>query len=168
MMEGNPEAALAAMDASDTEVFTGQYGMTPRAAYRAWALRAVGDEAGAMAALQEARATMEAMLPELEGDCRVHGALGGIYAGLGMREEAVQAANRAVELVPVDKDALIGAYNVLALARTYATLGEAENAVEQAEYLLSIPSSLTIPRLRMGPEWEPIRDHASFQALLEG
>jgi tetratricopeptide (TPR) repeat protein len=168
MLDRDYAAALAAVDASDTEVFSGQYGMNPRGVLRGIALRAMGDEAGAMAAFQEAREAMEGMIPELEDDCRVHGALGRIYASMGMREEAIRAAMHAVELLPPEKDALIGPFNMIVLAEVYATLGEPEAAVERLEYLLSIPSGITRWGLRSGPQWDPIREHPSFQALLEG
>lgn len=167
MLDRDFEAALAVMDASTTEVFNWQQGLGPRAMYRGIALRELGRETEAMEAFQEARGVMEAMLPDLEDDCRVHGALGEIYALLGMREEAVRAARRAVEVLPPEKDAYSGPHNVAALARVYSIVGDADAAVEQLEYLLSIPSPITRWGLRSAPVWDNIRDHPSFQALLE-
>jgi hypothetical protein len=46
-------------------------------------------------------------------------------------------------------------------------VGEPEAAIDQIEYLLSIPSSLTVGWLRVHPYWDPLRDHPRFQALLE-
>jgi hypothetical protein len=52
-------------------------------------------------------------------------------------------------------------------------VGEYEKAIDQLEYLLSIPSSeflwqvVSIPLLRIDPQWDPLREHPRFQGLLE-
>jgi serine/threonine-protein kinase len=167
MLDRDYEAALAALDYSDNDVFRGQYGIHPKAFYRGVSQKWMGDEAAAEASFQEARQIMEAMLPELDHDCRVHAGLADIYASLGMREEAVAEGMRAEELVPVEMDALSGPPNHMAMARVYSVLGDAEAAAAELRYLLSIPSSLTRTGLRLAPVWDPIRDDPSFQALLE-
>jgi serine/threonine-protein kinase len=68
---------------------------------------------------------------------------------------------------PVEKDFYIGPLQVEHLASIYAQLGESDLAVDQLEYLLSIPSKISIPVLRLDPIWDPLRDHPRFQALLE-
>lgn len=168
MLDRDYPAALEAMDTSAVEVFVDQYSIIPRSMYRGIALKSMGDEAASTAALTASRATLEAMLPELEEDCRVHAALAENYALLGMREEALRAAMRAIALIPPEKDALVGPYNVISLARVYAILGDAEAAAERLAYLLSIPSAVTLPWLRMGPEWDAIRAHPAFQSLVSG
>jgi serine/threonine-protein kinase len=45
-------------------------------------------------------------------------------------------------------------------------VGEYDAAVEQLEYLLSIPSDISVPLLRIDPTWDPLRDHPRFQAML--
>ena len=167
MLDRDYEAALAALDYSDNEVFRGQNGIHPKAYYRGVSQKWMGDEAAAEASFQEARQIMEAMLPDLDHDCRVHAGLADIYANLGMPEEAVAEGMRAVELVPVEMDALTGPPNHMALARVYSVLGDADAAVEELRYLLSIPSSLTRTGLRLAPVWDPIREDPAFQALLE-
>ena len=162
------QAALDVMDASETEVFTGQNGLTPRAAYRGIALRELGREAEAMEAFDSARETLEAMLPDLAHDWRVHAGLGWVYALLGRRDEAIQTSKHAIEILSPEMDALSGPPNVVNLAEVYAILGDADAAVEQIEYLLSIPSSMIPQWLRVGPEWDGIRDDPGFQALLQG
>ena len=167
MLDRDFEAALAAMDYFEGDVLRGQYGIQPKAYYRGIALRWMGDEAASTAALQDARNIMEGMLPALDDDCRVHAGLADIYAALGMRDEAVAAATRATEVMPVEKDALTGTYNHLALARVHSVLGEPDAAVEQLRYLMSLPSSLNMWDLRKAPVWDSIRDDPAFQALLE-
>jgi serine/threonine-protein kinase len=169
MLDRDFEAALAAVEASSTEVYSSAGALTPRSSRRAIALRHLGREAEAVEAYEEARATLEAMIPELDHDCRVHEALGEVLAALGMREEAIREGKRAVELMPPEKDAILGTNNVAGLARIYSVLGEAELAAEQIRYLLSVPtSSMNQRNLLRAPVWDGIRDHPAFQALLAG
>ncbi len=49
----------------------------------------------------------------------------------------------------------------------WQVLGETEAALDRLEQMLSVPSELTPTGLRLDPTWDPLRDHPSFQALLE-
>ena len=55
-----------------------------------------------------------------------------------------------------------------AVARIYAMVGEKDAAIERLEYLMSIPSLVSAPLLRVDPTWTPLRDHPRFRRLLEG
>jgi hypothetical protein len=46
-------------------------------------------------------------------------------------------------------------------------VGEFDLAMDQIEFLLSIPGDLTIPLLRLSPAYAPLRDHPRFKKLLE-
>jgi len=45
-------------------------------------------------------------------------------------------------------------------------VGEYDKAVDELEFLLSIPSELSITLLRLDPAWAPLRDHPRFKGLL--
>jgi len=45
-------------------------------------------------------------------------------------------------------------------------VGEYDAAIDQLEYLLSIPSEISIPLLRIDPTWNPLRDNPRFQKIL--
>ncbi len=101
------------------------------------------------------------------GDHRIRRALGIAYAGLGRKEDAIREGRRAVELCPVSKDALQGPGVVWNLAVIYTMVGEYDAALEEIEYLFSVPSYMSVPWLRLDPSWDPLRDHPRFEALLE-
>jgi serine/threonine-protein kinase len=52
-------------------------------------------------------------------------------------------------------------------AEVYLMVGQYDAALGQLEYLLSIPSYLSVSLLRIDPMWDPLRDDPRFQALLE-
>jgi hypothetical protein len=72
----------------------------------------------------------------------------------------------ALKLLPLTKEAFRGAYLVMDLAQIYAMTGKLNAAVDQLEHLLSIPSAVSIPILRLDPIWNPLRAHPQFQRLL--
>ena len=51
-------------------------------------------------------------------------------------------------------------------AQAYAELGEVEKAVEHLDYLLSIPSLITVHSLESRLAWAEVLDHPAFQELL--
>ena len=65
--------------------------------------------------------------------------LGLIDAGLGRKEEALREGRRAVELLPVEKDAINGTAMIKYLAMIAAWVGDKDLACEQ----LAMPS---VPR----------------------
>jgi serine/threonine-protein kinase len=113
------------------------------------------------------RSMLEARIQQRPDDERYRSALGIAYAGLGRKEEAIREGELAVELLPMSKEALRGAYRVEDLARIYTTVGEYDAAIDQLETLLAVPSPLSVPMLRIEPIWNPLRDLQRFQALLE-
>ncbi len=96
----------------------------------------------------------------------LHSQLGMAYAGLGRKSEAIREGKKGVELQPINKYANSGPDRLEGLARIYVMAGEYEAALKEIEYLLSIPSNLSIPLLRLDPGWAPLKSHPRFQKLL--
>jgi len=92
--------------------------------------------------------------------------LGRVYAGLGRKDEAVREGLRAVELFPISSDAFQATDFVAALAEIYTLVGEDDLALDQLDYLLSIPSWVSIPYLQIWPEFAPLREHPRFIELM--
>ena len=82
-------------------------------------------------------------------------------------EEAIREGKLAVELLAVSKDAVRGTHRIEDLARIYVMIGEYDKAIDQLEFLLSIPSRISIPMLGLDPTWDPLRDMPRFQRLLK-
>jgi serine/threonine-protein kinase len=102
--------------------------------------------------------------PDAEG---LHAVWALVYAGLGRKAEAIREARADVEQLPVSRDHFLGPFGVARLAEVYAMVGEYDAAIDQLEFLLSIPAPISPPLLRADPLWDPLRDHPRFQALLK-
>lgn len=121
-----------------------------------------------------ARIALEKKVREHPQDPRFHAALGLAYAYEGRKDEAIREGKRAMELLPVSKDAISGPIYVLSSARIYTIVGEYEQAINRLESLLSIPGGgdfiwdvISVPQLRLDPQWDPLRDQKRFQRLLK-
>jgi serine/threonine-protein kinase len=93
--------------------------------------------------------------------------LGMVYAALGREEDAIREGGRAMELVPVERDAREGTIFMGHMAVTYTRLGEPDLALDLIERMLSIPSDFSVPFLELDPEWDPLREHPRYRAILE-
>ncbi len=89
--------------------------------------------------------------------------LGLVYAGLGMKDEAIQTAKKAVEL---DKSAHNTPNRQRWLAYIYSMVGEHDKALDEIELLLSLPYYFTVWDLKLNPFWDPMRNHPRFQELI--
>lgn len=96
----------------------------------------------------------------------VHGLLGVVYAGIGMELEAVRAAERAEQLLPVSDDALDGPEWVINQGRVHAMLGNQDQAVAHYRRALTMPSWISSQSLRHDPLIAGLLDNAAFQQLL--
>ena len=111
--------------------------------------------------------TLESKIAEDSKDERFHSALGIAYAGLGEEQKAIKHGKLGVELMPASKDAVKGPFRHKDLALIYVMLDKPDAAIDELEYLLSIPGELSIPLLRKDPAWESLRNHPRFKRLIE-
>ncbi len=147
--------------------YDNQMASFPKQLIRAEAFHFQGDSESAKAAFEAARTELEKALEERPEDYRLYGSLGIALAGLGRKDEAIDAGRKSVEMQPVDREAYIGFFNDTATTEIYTRVGELDLAIDQLDYLLSIPSKFSVSVLRLDPRWDPLRDHPRFQALLE-
>ncbi len=138
---------------------------------RAEVYEAKGDRRSAIARYDSARVYYERIIrsnPESAYICFYHVALGLAYAGLGRKEEAIREGEEAVRMMPISKDALVGAELVGFLPEIYVMCGEYEAAIDRIETALSAPSFVSAGVLRVDPIWNPLRSNPRFQRLVEG
>ena len=91
--------------------------------------------------------------------------LGLIDAALGRKEEALREGRRAVELVPVAKDALVGPTMIKYLATIAAWVGDKDLACEQLAIAVRLPSTVSYGQLKLLPFWDPLRGDPRFEKI---
>ena len=128
--------------------------------------RMTNDEAGARAAFTAARAEQQKTLlaPESYGPALC--VLGLIDAGLGRKEEALRHGRRAVELLPVEKDALYGTGMLEYFAMIAAWVGDKDLACEQLAIAVRPPTPLNYGKLKLLPFWDPLRGDPRFEKIV--
>jgi TolB-like protein/Tfp pilus assembly protein PilF len=166
IFENDYEAAYNRAMTAGVEFYEDASHAIPTSATAAFACAMMGDEDRTRRLCDEARVVLERELAVRPGDARLHSALGPVYAYLGRSDDAVREAKRAVEITPVESDALRGAYFEHFLAWTYVLVGEYDEAIEKLDYVLSIPSLTCARTIKNDPRWEPLYDNPKFKAVL--
>jgi serine/threonine-protein kinase len=128
--------------------------------------RMTNDEAGARAAFSAARAEQQKILQTPESYGPALCVLGLIDAALGRKEEALREGRRAVELLPVEKEAIHGASMVEYLAMIAAWAGDKDLACEQLAIAIRPPSPLNYGHLKLLPFWDPLRGDPRFEKIV--
>jgi tetratricopeptide (TPR) repeat protein len=128
--------------------------------------RMKGNTVGARAAFSAARQQQEKIVRVNPNDASQLCFLGLIDAGLQRKEEALREGRRAVDLLPVTKDALNGAEILYFYAVTCAWIGERDLAIEQLEILAKIPAGVSYGEIRLDPFWDPLRGDPRFEKIV--
>src|SRR5438876_9784086 len=141
-----------------------------------WAQEVAGDHAAAQESWQQARGELEPFLKEEPENIALIGDLALINIGLGDKAAALTLLERAMAVIPVEKDALDGPIPIEILARVAARMGEPDRAIAALQKLLSLPYNsplalrevpLTPALLRLDPMFDPLRNDPRFQKLCE-
>jgi TolB-like protein/Tfp pilus assembly protein PilF len=127
-----------------------------------------GDLNGAQAEAEKARKLLEERLRERPNDISSMTQLSWVYLALKRDGDAVELARRAANLLPPEKDAVVGNELLTGLAEIEARTGATADAIAILRGQLSVPAggSVSIARLKIDPVWDPIRNDPGFQQLL--
>jgi tetratricopeptide (TPR) repeat protein len=166
MSDGKYQEALAQLSSSRVEAFSSQSVFIPKAQIYAQINGLMGNKDVEQAQYESAASILETSIQQEPNDARFHSALGIAYAGLGRKQDAIREGSLAVKMLPVNKDAMRGFRRAKDLAQIYVMVGESDLAIDQLEFLLSIPGPLSVPLLRLEPVWAPLREHPRFKKLL--
>jgi TolB-like protein/DNA-binding winged helix-turn-helix (wHTH) protein/Tfp pilus assembly protein PilF len=92
--------------------------------------------------------------------------LGLIDAALGRKEEALREGQRAVELLPVERDSIKGALVMEYSAIIAAWVGDKNLACERLATAVRYPSPLSYGDLKLLPFWDPLRGEPCFEQIV--
>jgi TolB-like protein/Tfp pilus assembly protein PilF len=137
---------------------------------RAWCEGSVaamkGDKAAARAAFTKARSEASKLLADHPDYAQALCVLGMADAALGNKDDAIREGRRAVELMPVSKNAIAGPSLIEYLALIYAWTGEKDLAFEQLAIAAKLPGFLSYGELRLHPSWDPLRGDQRFAEIV--
>jgi hypothetical protein len=137
----------------------------------------MGDEESARTYADSLLTVYETIMVETEANpgpvqtgviARAHAKRGLAYAILGEDIRAYFEGSSAVSQLPISVDAFEGAEHLRDLAVVYTLIGELDQAVQQLETALAIPSPVHAGELRLDPLFDPLRTNPRFQALIGG
>jgi len=128
--------------------------------------RMTKDEGTARAAFMAARAEQEKAVRSEPNYGPPLCVLGLIDAALGQKEEALREGRRAVELLPVEKDAINGPLMITYLAMIAAWAGDKDLACEQLTLAIRPPSTVSYGQLKLLPFWDPLRGDPRFEKIV--
>jgi TolB-like protein/Tfp pilus assembly protein PilF len=169
LFERNASETVPYLDSLQSESITSFYAVYPKVFFYAVAHEAQSDARAQKeyeAAVQwlESQAAPERRGPD-PGGSQQRTVLARAYAGAGRKEEALREAKRAVEGLPMSKDAYVGCYVEMYRAQVEARVGEVDQAIGHIRELLSVPCLLSPGLLRTDPRWAPLRGDPRFRQL---
>jgi TolB-like protein/Tfp pilus assembly protein PilF len=158
------QAALKVWEAAGNTAVDERRRLSARVAIRVLG----GDLIGAQAEAEKARQLLEERLRERPNDISSMTQLSWVYLALKRNSDAIKLARQATNLLPPEKDVVVGNILLAGLAEIEARTGATADAIALLRRLLSVPAggSISIARLKIDPVWDPIRHDSGFQELL--
>jgi serine/threonine protein kinase/tetratricopeptide (TPR) repeat protein len=165
LAERDPAAAANALAALGQNGFEETVKLSPRFVEGLIA-RMTKDRRKAQSAFTAARVEQEKIVQAQPNYGPALCVLGLIDAGLGRKGEALREGQRAVELLPVEKDAIDGAHMIKYFAVIAAWVGDKDLACQQLAVAIRFPSRLSYGQLKLQPWWDPLRDDPCFEQIV--
>lgn len=138
----------------------------PVGCYSILLARIQGEQIGTNPRFAETREQLNQKVQKAPGNAPLLSVLAVVDALLDNKETAIAEAKKAVDLLPVSKDALAGPYVEMNLAVVYAWTNELDLAFETLSSSSKVPNGIFYGQLKREPYWEPLRKDPRYEKLL--
>ena len=139
---------------------------SPASCYSIFIARLQGEATESNPIFAEVREQLNQKVEKSPDNANLLSLLAVVDALLCNKAAAVSEAKRAVEILPISRDALDGAAVMTNLAVVYAWTDEFDLAFETLVPLTKMPCGLTYGQLKLEPYWDPLRKDPRFDKLL--
>jgi tetratricopeptide (TPR) repeat protein len=138
----------------------------PAGCYSIFIARLQGEATESNPIFAEAREQLNQKVKKSPDDANLLSSLAVVDALLSNKAAAVSEAKRAVEMLPISRDALDGPPVMTNLAVVYAWTDEFDMAFETLVPMTKVPSGVFYGDLKFDPLWDPLRKNPRFDKLL--
>ena len=138
----------------------------PAGCYFILLARLQGEQSRGNSDFAEVREQLNQKVQRSSGNPRLLSQLAVVDSLLGKKQDAIAEAKRAVEMLPISKDAVDGPLIVINLAVVYAWTHQLDLAFETLTPLTTTPTGIYYGNLKLDPFWDPLRKDPRFDKLL--
>ena len=139
---------------------------TPREWKQAIIARELGQQSKTATKFQIARERVAAEVRQHPEDAKALIVLGQIDAAMGRKNEALDEARRAIELLPASKDAINGYQLLTRQIMIHAQVGEIDRALDEIENGTRNPYAPEYGSLKLDQIWDPLRGNPRFEKFV--
>jgi tetratricopeptide (TPR) repeat protein/AraC-like DNA-binding protein len=163
---GNYEKAILSLQACPSDPFVGATIYFTKNLELGLTYRLINDSARAIDHFKQELDFLLGKFNENGNDERLYCSLGICYAGLGMKEQAMDAGKKALEILNIEMDSYGAYYIELLVVHILVMVGEFDDALEKLDLIMSRNGDDTAEGLKLNPFWEPVRNHPRFISIV--
>jgi TolB-like protein/class 3 adenylate cyclase len=139
---------------------------TPRELKLAIIARELGQQSKSITKFEIARERAAGEVRQHPEDAKALIVLGQIDAAMGRKNDALDEGQRAIELLPVSKDAVNGYQLLTRLTMIYVQVGEFDRALDWMEKGIHNPYAPEYGSLKLDQVWDPLRGNPRFEKFV--
>jgi TolB-like protein/AraC-like DNA-binding protein/Tfp pilus assembly protein PilF len=167
LFDENYKDAIEYLNISSFEAIEPQFYYYPKELLYAWTYDSMDDYEKASVYYNLSRKHLEEKIQEDPEDSRYYSSMGICYAGLNQKEKAIEMGKKGAEMLPIEIEAWRGYHRLMELAQIYVMTGEYDMALEQLDFLLSVPGELSAKRLQIDFRWKPLWKLPDLKELID-
>ncbi len=128
--------------------------------------RTISDNTMAMSYFEMERELLLKKIKDSVYDYHLYAHLGIAYAGLGMKEPALRAGRKALEILNSSNDAMYGYWREMDMVRILIMVEEYDDALIKLDQVIKHSGFWTVEILKLDPFWDPVRNNEKFKEII--